>query len=186
VKINLTTGLLDAADFFPSPHFNHRPEGMEIDMVVVHNISLPPAEFGTNCVQQFFCGTLDFTGHPFFEGIKELRVSAHLFLRRDGSLLQFVPFHERAWHAGVSTFDGRSGCNDFSIGIELEGTDDLPYEKIQYQRLAEVIAALQLAYPAIMRKQIVGHSDIAPGRKTDPGPSFEWAALDCLLMTSSA
>lgn len=186
VKVDLNSGLLDSAKYVPSTHYNNRPTGMKIDMVVVHNISLPPGEFGTGCVEKFFSGTLDFTTHPYFEAIQQLKVCAHLFINRKGGITQFVPFQERAWHAGESFFQSQTGCNDFSIGIELEGTDDVPYEKIQYERLAEVILALQQAYPAITRERIVGHSDIAPGRKTDPGPSFDWASLDCLLMTYSA
>ncbi len=184
MKIDQTTGLLDTAKYLPSPHCNERPS--DIDMIVVHNISLPPAEFGTGWVEKFFCGKLDHSAHPYFETIKELKVSAHLFISRLGVITQFVPFQMRAWHAGVSGFDGKENCNDFSIGIELEGTDDSPYETIQYQKLADLIQILQKTYPAITRQRIVGHSDIAPGRKTDPGPSFDWRYLDCVLATCSA
>jgi AmpD protein len=180
VKIDINTGLLEGANYLASPHCNARPAEMPIDMVVIHGISLPPNEFGTGWVEKFFCGNLDPKAHPYFETISHLNVSSHLFIDRQGSITQFVPFTRRAWHAGVSTFDGRTECNDFSIGIELEGADDMPYEKIQYTRLAEVLDALQKTYPAIHAKRIVGHSDIAPGRKTDPGESFDWAYLELL------
>jgi AmpD protein len=182
----VNTGLLREAVYLPSAHYNARPPEMTIDMVVIHGISLPPTEFGTGAIEQFFCGELDYTQHPYFETIKDLHVSAHLLISRAGHVTQFVPFQERAWHAGASIFQGREGCNDFSVGIELEGADDVPYEKIQYQTLAAVLQALQEAYPAVTRERIVGHSDIAPGRKTDPGASFDWAHLDCLLNSCSA
>lgn len=180
MKVDLKTGLLDTAKYLASPHCDNRPADMLIDMVVVHGISLPPAEFNTGWVEKFFCGNLDPSAHPYFESIKDLRVSAHLLISRQGVITQFVPFNQRAWHAGQSVFAGRSDCNTFSVGIELEGTDDLPYEKIQYEQLAAVIAALRLAYPAITAERIVGHSDIAPGRKTDPGSSFDWSCLELL------
>ncbi len=167
--------------YLPSPHCDHRPDADDISLIVVHNISLPPAQFGTGSVEKFFCGNLNFNEHPYFETIKELRVSAHLLIHRNGDVTQFVPFDRRAWHAGKSFFQGRENCNDFSIGIELEGTDDIPFEKKQYARLAEIIQLLQEKYPKITREHIVGHSDIAPGRKTDPGPAFDWSYLDCLL-----
>lgn len=186
LKIDLKTGLLDAADYQPSPHCDVRPAEMAIDMLVVHGISLPPGQFGGEAIEQFFCAKLDHSAHPYYATIANLAVSAHLLIRRDGKMIQFVPFHQRAWHAGQSIFEGRIGCNDFSIGVELEGTDDLPYEKIQYQRLAALIPVLQLAFPAMTRQRIVGHADIAPGRKTDPGSAFDWTYLDCLLATCSA
>ena len=169
------------ARYVLSPHCDDRPENTEIDMIVVHGISLPPVQFGHDYIEKFFTGKLDYSLHPYFETIKQLKVSSHLLIKRDGEIIQFVPFAKRAWHAGESFFQGRSRCNDFSIGIELEGTDELPYEKIQYEKLAEVIKTLQIAYPGITRERIVGHSDIAPGRKTDPGHSFDWHYLDCLL-----
>ena len=182
MKIDAKTGLLEGARYLASPHANERPENLSIDLLVVHNISLPPREFGTGAIAQFFCGELDFTQHEYFKTIAEIKVSAHLLIDRQGEVTQFVPFHHRAWHAGVSTFAGSSDCNDFSIGIELEGTDDLPFEKIQYQKLANVIKVLQNAYPGITRERIVGHSDIAPGRKTDPGPAFQWEMLESFLL----
>lgn len=181
MKINLTQGLLATARYLPSSHHNERPENMIIDMIVVHNISLPPGEFGSGAIEQFFCGNLNFNEHPYFQTISQLRVAAHLLINRKGEITQFVPFNKRAWHAGVSYFQGRENCNDFSIGIELEGADHIPYEKVQYEQLANVIKTLQQTYPQIKRERIIGHSDIAPGRKTDPGPAFDWKYLDCLL-----
>ncbi|EKD53918.1 MAG: N-acetyl-anhydromuramyl-L-alanine amidase [uncultured bacterium] len=178
-------GILSVAQYCPSPHCDKRPINTTIDMVVLHGISLPPGQFGTGSIEHFFCGTLNVTAHPYFETIASLKVSSHLLIARTGEIIQFVPFSMRAWHAGKSFFEGREQCNDFSIGIELEGTDDLPYEKIQYEKLAEVLDALMKTYPAIIRERIVGHSDIAPGRKTDPGPFFDWRYLDCLLADKS-
>jgi len=181
MKIQLPEGLLSTARYVASPHQDARPENTTIDMIVVHGISLPPAQFGNDFIEQFFCGQLDYSAHPYFQTIRSLRVSSHLLVKRTGEIIQFVPFAERAWHAGQSSFQGRERCNDFSIGIELEGTDTLPYENIQYEKLAEIINTLQKTYPAITRDRIVGHSDIAPGRKTDPGLSFDWRRLDSLL-----
>ena len=173
--IDVTQGLLKSANYVPSPHCDARPDAQQID------ISLPPGQFGTQAVQDFFCGKLDFTAHPYFETIASLCVSAHLFIRRTGEALQFVPFSKRAWHAGQSIFQGQERCNDFSIGIELEGTDTEPFTEAQYQQLAKITRELMCCYPAISRERIVGHSDIAPGRKTDPGPFFDWTHFDCLL-----
>lgn len=175
------TGLLAAAEYLPSPNCDARPPDSGIDLVVVHGISLPPGEFGGGHIAELFTNRLDPGAHPYFAEIAHLRVSAHLLIRRDGGLLQFVPFHQRAWHAGVSSFEGRNACNDFSVGIELEGVDDLPYEPVQLERLAAVIRALSRAYPAIRPDRVVGHSDVAPGRKTDPGPAFDWRRLHALL-----
>jgi AmpD protein len=180
VEIDVTSGLLAGARYIASPHFNDRPVDMNIDMVVIHGISLPPAQFGTGAIEAFFRGELDHDQHPYFETIRDRRVSAHLLIGRDGAITQFVPFHQRAWHAGQSLFQGRAGCNDFSVGIELEGTDDLPYEKIQYEQLSKIVKALLHTYPEIKHERIVGHSDIAPGRKTDPGASFDWAYFKSL------
>lgn len=178
MKIDVKTGLLIPARQVSSAHCDDRPEDALIDMIVIHGISLPPGVFGTGMVEQFFCGNLDFSVHPYFATIAELRVSAHLLIDRGGVITQFVSFSKRAWHAGKSSFQGREQCNDFSIGIELEGTDDLAYEKIQYERLVNTIELLMMSYPNITRERIVGHSDIAPGRKTDPGPFFDWAYLE--------
>lgn len=157
-----------------SPYFDERPRADDISLLVIHAISLPPGRFSGDAVERLFLGTLDPKAHPYFAGLDGLRVSAHLFVRRDGRVIQFVPFQQRAWHAGASTFGGRSRCNDYSIGIELEGDDDHPFTQRQYRRLARVTAALRFVYPAITMDRIVGHADIAPGRKTDPGPFFDW------------
>ncbi len=150
-------------------------------MLVVHNISLPPEQFGGSYIEDFFCNKLDCTIHPYFETIKDLQVSAHLLIKRDGAVVQFVPFNKRAWHAGRSEFKGQVECNDFSIGIELEGSDHINYDKRQYEVLAQVTELLLQAYPAMNPERIVGHSDIAPGRKTDPGPSFDWPKYKNLI-----
>ena len=177
----LPQGMLEGARQHPSPNHDERPPGSDIDMVVVHCISLPPGVFSGDCIDRFFTNQLPVGEHPFFAEIEGLRVSAHLLIRRSGEIVQFVPFHRRAWHAGVSHFCGRDRCNDFSIGIELEGTDDSPYEDTQYDALARVVSSLLAAYSAITPDRIVGHSDIAPGRKTDPGPLFDWARFKRLL-----
>ena len=182
MAIQLPAGLLSTARYVASPHCDERPTQEVIDMIVVHGISLPPNEFANDCIEAFFRGELDSTAHPYFVTIAHLKVSAHLLIKRTGEMVQFVPFAARAWHAGQSYFQGRERCNDFSIGIELEGTDELPYEPIQYEKLAYVVQLLQQTYPAITRERVVGHADIAPGRKTDPGPSFDWHFLDCLLV----
>lgn len=162
-------------------HYDDRPDPDDLNLLVIHNISLPPGEFGSSDVEDFFCGNLSKEKHPFFEAIAKLRVSAHLFIRRDGEVLQFVPFDRRAWHAGVSEFDGRTACNNFSIGIELEGTDTRPYSDSQYQQLAVVTRLLMTRYPNITAERIVGHCDIAPDRKTDPGSSFDWQYYRSLI-----
>lgn len=159
-----------------SPNVNDRPNNTLVSLLVIHNISLPPGEFGGGYIEDFFCNRL-VCAHPYFETISALKVSAHLLIRRDGEVVQFAPFSKRAWHAGVSVFEGRDNCNDYSIGIELEGTDDLPYEAAQYAQLVKVTKLLMSAFPLITLDRIVGHSDIAPQRKTDPGSSFDWAYL---------
>lgn len=174
MSIDVALGLLIGARFTPSPNYDERP-AIPVDVLVIHNISLPPGEFGGHDIERLFCNTLDFTGHPFYREIDGLKVSAHALIRRDGEIIQFVPFQKRAWHAGVSRCQGRERVNDFSIGIELEGTDSVPFEDAQYQALAELTRALMRAYPGITRERIYGHADIAPGRKTDPGPHFDWA-----------
>lgn len=181
MTINPQKTWLEGVRFCPSPYYDERPTGMEIDLLVIHGISLPPGEFGGPFIDQLFTGTLDQDAHPYFSGIAHLRVSAHLLIRRDGEVVQYVPFHKRAWHAGVSYFAGRSACNDFSIGIELEGCDQVDYTRIQYEHLAQVIHLLQQAWPQLTQENIVGHCDIAPGRKTDPGPAFDWNYLYQLL-----
>ncbi|MEZ5491412.1 MAG: 1,6-anhydro-N-acetylmuramyl-L-alanine amidase AmpD [Gammaproteobacteria bacterium] len=158
----------------PSPNQSSRSPKSEISLLVIHNISLPPGEFGGNHVDELFCNSLDPNCHPYFAEIAPLRVSAHLLIDRAGDVTQYVPFDQKAWHAGQSCFEGRENCNEFSIGIELEGTDESSFTDAQYQALAEVSGLLMQHYPAITPERIVGHSDIAPGRKTDPGECFDW------------
>ena len=177
MKINRKTGILEDTTYIPSPNSDERPAQSLPELVVVHNISLPPGEFGGPYIGQLFTNQLEISEHPFFEEIKDLQVSSHLLIRRNGTIVQFVPFHKRAWHAGESCHNGRERCNDYSIGIELEGTDETPYTEFQYEVLNEVIAILKQDYPLITDENIVGHCDIAPQRKTDPGPSFEWARI---------
>lgn len=167
-------GWVVGARHIPSPNFDERPAGEAISLVVIHNISLPPGEFGGPGVIELFTNRLDPAAHPYYAAIKGLRVSAHFFIRRDGELIQFVPCGKRAWHAGVSSWRGRERCNDYSIGIELEGTDDQPYTDAQYAVLNRLLATLRAAYPIV---DVAGHVDIAPGRKTDPGPCFDWGRL---------
>lgn len=169
------TGRVTEARWCPSPNFGARPEGATISLLVVHNISLPPGQFGGDAIERFFCNQLDASEHPYFQTIASMQVSSHLLVRRDGSLLQFVSLLDRAWHAGRSCFRGENECNDFSIGVELEGTDDIPYTAAQYQALADLSRLIMAAWPAITMDRITGHSDIAPGRKTDPGPAFDWS-----------
>lgn len=175
LHVDSARGLLADATFLPSPHCDPRPGDLLPELIVIHGITLPPGEFGGPWIDELFMGRLDPAAHPYFAEVAPLRVSAHLLIRRDGSVTQYVPFHLRAWHAGLSTFDGRERCNDFSIGIELEGTDDTPYADAQYETLTRLIPALCAAYPSL--RAITGHADIAPGRKTDPGPAFDWAGL---------
>ncbi|GIX21990.1 MAG: N-acetyl-anhydromuranmyl-L-alanine amidase [Gammaproteobacteria bacterium] len=162
----------------PSPNQDARPPGCGVELVVIHGISLPPGVFGSGDIDRLFTNRLDPAAHPFYREIAGLRVSAHLLIDRDGALTQYVPLDRRAWHAGASRYCGRERCNDFSVGIELEGTDTVPYTDAQYARLAEVMAVLFAAFPTLHREAVVGHCDIAPGRKTDPGPAFDWARLD--------
>ena len=165
---------LNAARFCESPNFSERPEGEKPSLLVIHNISLPPKQYGGPYIDQLFTNCLVCEDHPFFEEIAHLKVSSHLLIRRDGEIVQYVPFDKKAWHAGVSNFQGRAECNDFSIGIELEGCDDELFTEQQYDCLAEVTHLLMGLYPEITVGRIVGHSDIAPDRKTDPGPKFDW------------
>ena len=158
----------------PSPNYDSRPQGCAIDLLVIHGISLPPAQYGGDYIDHLFTNCLDPDAHPYFADMHQLRVSAHVLIDRLGNITQYVPFNLRAWHAGESEFCGRSNCNDFSIGIELEGCDDEAYEPVQYEILAGVTRLLMQHWPGINEKRIVGHQDIAPGRKTDPGPGFDW------------
>lgn len=175
--IHRPTGLLVGARQVLSPYHDARPADAGLDLLVLHGISLPPGEFGGPWIEQLFNGHLPRDRHPYFEEIHGRRVSAHVLVRRDGEIVQFVPFQQRAWHAGVSEYQGRAACNDFSIGIEFEGTDEESYEAAQYAAGAALISALLSVYPSLDAGRIVGHSDIAPGRKTDPGDSFDWQRL---------
>ncbi len=181
LRVHVATGLLEGVRQVLSPHRDPRPAGVVPDLLVIHGISLPPGEFGGPWIERLFTGNLPRDAHPYFATIDGLRVSSHLLVRRDGELVQFVPFHLRAWHAGVSSYQGRQACNDFSIGIELEGDDGTAYAAAQYDSTAAAIRALLAAYPALDRGRIAGHSDIAPGRKSDPGPAFDWDALRARL-----
>lgn len=174
-RMQIDDGWLLAAQRVPSPNCDPRPPGAVINLLVIHSISLPPGEFGGPWVDRLFTNRLDPTAHPYFAEIAGLEVSAHLFIRRGGELVQYVPFGLRAWHAGASCWEGRERCNDYSIGIELEGGDEGEFEQEQYRRLLEVSRVLMMQYPAITPTRVVGHCDIAPGRKTDPGPGFDWA-----------
>ncbi len=167
-------GWVQGIEHIPSPNCDARPAGEAIRLVVIHAISLPPGEFGGPGVIELFTNRLDPATHPFYATIKDLRVSAHFFIRRDGEVIQFVPCGLRAWHAGVSCWQGRQRCNDFSLGIELEGSDDTPFTDVQYGVLNRLLALLRQSYPI---EAVVGHADIAPGRKTDPGAYFEWGRL---------
>jgi len=177
MRVDVNTGLLVGVKQVLSPFFDERPAGVVPDLLVLHGISLPPGEFGGPWIARLFTGNLPADAHEEFHERASLRVSAHLLVRRDGEVVQFVSFNDRAWHAGRSAWQGREACNDYSIGIECEGTDDIPYEAAQYSRLRELLPMLLEAYPQITRERIVGHSDVAPGRKTDPGASFDWSQL---------
>ena len=182
MKIDPATNLLEDAIYRPSPNMDDRPAGTVIDLIVVHCISLPPGEFGGDWIERFFSNELPADAHPYFAEIQPLQVSAHALIKRDGTVVQFVPFHKRAWHAGTSCYRGRERCNDYSIGIELEGTDAGEFETAQYETLAALIRTLRDSYPHIGADNITGHSDIAPGRKTDPGTGFDWERLKTLLV----
>ena len=170
-------GLIRPAEQCPSPNQDDRPEGCEPELIIIHGISLPPGEFGGPFVEQLFTNRLDWDAHPYFAEIRDLKVSSHVFIRRDGSLIQFVPFSRRAWHAGASCYRDREDCNDYSIGIELEGEDETPYTDRQYQVLTKTVSALQATYTNLCARRIAGHCDVAPNRKSDPGPAFDWLRL---------
>lgn len=181
MQVDLDSGLMQGVRQVASPNFDARPQGMEAELIVVHGISLPPGEFGGPWIERLFTNSLPPDLHPYFAEIDGLRVSSHLLVARDGAVTQFVKFTDRAWHAGQSNYNGRAACNDFSIGVELEGSDSLAYEAAQYSALAQVVAALCDAYPRLSPDRLVGHSDVAPGRKTDPGPAFDWhRARSCI------
>lgn len=184
MRVDIDSGLLGDAKYIMSPNCDARPAGVDTNLIVVHGISMPPGEFGGPYIERLFTNTLPLEEHEYFARIGALRVSSHLVIARGGELTQYVKFTDRAWHAGVSRYEGREACNDFSVGVELEGTDEVPYEPAQYRALAEVIAALCAAYPSFSPERVVGHSDIAPGRKTDPGPAFDWPHARRLIGTA--
>lgn len=186
MQVDLESGMLRGVAQIASPNCDARPPGVEPDLIVVHGISLPPGEFGGQWIERLFTNTLPCDAHPYFAELGPLRVSSHLTVRRDGAVTQYVKFTERAWHAGKSSFEGREACNDYSIGIELEGTDTLAYDDAQYRVLGRVIAALCAAYPTLSPDRVVGHSDVAPGRKTDPGPAFDWPHARRLIARACA
>ncbi len=171
-------GWLNAARACPSPNFGPRPAGVVVDLVVIHSISLPPGQYGGDAIERLFTNRLDWDAHPYYDEIRGLQVSAHFVVRRDGELLQFVSCDQRAWHAGRSTWRGRENCNDYAIGIELEGLEGETFEAVQYDVLAALLKQLALLYPL---QNVVGHEHIAPGRKLDPGPGFDWRRLMLLL-----
>ncbi len=181
LRVDPATGLIVGVRQVLSPHHDERPRGIAPDLIVIHGISLPPGEYGGPWIDRLFTGSLPPEAHPYFRDVAALRVSSHAVILRTGEIVQFVPFHARAWHAGESEYRGRKVCNDFSIGIELEGVDDLPYEDAQYESLAALLRTLLAAYPSLSREHIVGHCDIAPGRKTDPGAAFDWSRLEASL-----
>jgi AmpD protein len=186
LQVDLKSGRMRGVRQIASPNQDARPAGVEADLIVVHGISLPPGEFGGPWIDRLFTNALPSDVHPYFAEVGLLRVSSHVVVARDGAVTQYVGFTERAWHAGKSMYQGREACNDFSVGVELEGTDTLPYEPAQYGALAEVVAALCAAYPRLSPDRLVGHSDIAPGRKTDPGPAFDWPHARRLIAAATS
>ncbi len=186
MNIDVTDGLLSGARQVDSPNCDERPDCDDISLILIHGISLPPGEYGGHWIDDLFTNRLDVAAHPYFRELEGLCVSCHLLIRRDGEIVQYVPFNKRAWHAGESCYDGCTACNDFSIGIELEGQDEEPYTPVQYERLAAVIQALVQAFPGLSYERIAGHADVAPGRKTDPGPAFDWQRLKAQLQDGPA
>ncbi len=174
LEVDASSGVMRGVRQFESPNHDARPAGVACDLIVVHGISLPPGTFGGPWIDYLFTNVLPADAHPYFATISDRKVSSHLLIRRDGEITQYVNFNERAWHAGQSSYAGREACNDFSIGVELEGADTTPYADVQYPVLANIVSALCRAYPRLSPSRLVGHSDIAPGRKTDPGPAFDW------------
>jgi len=173
----ISNGLLEGVRHISSPNQSARPNAIGIDLLVIHNISLPPGKYGTGCIDELFCNSLNPNTHPSFAEIAEIKVSANLLINSEGDVTQYVPFDRKAWHAGKSVFNVVDNCSDYSIGIELEGTDFEDFTELQYESLVDVVKALQREYPSLSSDRIVGHSDIAPGRKTDPGPCFKWSKL---------
>ena len=172
--INIIDNLIEGVTFHSSPNFDSRPKDTDISLIVIHSISLPPGKYGGNEIKDFFLNELDTSNHEYFESIKNLKVSSHIVIKRTGEILQFVPFNKRAWHAGISSYLGKENCNDYSIGIELEGTDDSEFTDEQYNSLINLTSSLIRSYPNLSEDRLVGHSDIAPGRKSDPGIFFDW------------
>ena len=185
LPITIVEGWIQGVPHHHSPNQDPRPSDCGPELLVIHNISLPPGDFGGPWIDRLFTNALDCGAHPWFGPLEGLRVSAHALIRRDGSIIQYVGFGQRAWHAGLSCFEGRERCNDFSIGIELEGTDDIPYQEAQYRTLTALTGAIMRHYPAITPARVTGHSDIAPGRKTDPGPAFDWPGFQQRLEQST-
>lgn len=183
MELDPASDWLQGVERAPSPNCDQRPLETAIDLLVIHNISLPPRCYGGDAIDRLFLNKLDCDAHPYYQRLRGLQVSAHALIRRDGRLTQYVAFRDRAWHAGESCFCDRPACNDYSIGIELEGCDEEPYEPVQYRRLAELSCLLIQRWPSITMQRIVGHSDIAPGRKTDPGPAFNWRKFRSLLLS---
>lgn len=180
------TGLVEGASICPSPNQDNRPQGQAIDCIIIHAISLPPGEYGGPYIDHLFTNQLDPHAHPYFNAIHGLRVSSHVLIRRDGQITQYVPFHKRAWHAGESSLAGQTQCNDFSIGIELEGSEEAPFTEAQYLSLIALCSCLIRVYPGIQPERVVGHEHVSPGRKRDPGPYFDWARLKSELWPSHA
>lgn len=186
LQLDLESGLVTPSRLVLSPNHNQRPTDMQIDTLIVHAISLPPRCYDNDYIEHLFTNCLDIEAHPYFAKLKNIEVSAHFLIKRSGELIQFVPTHLQAWHAGKSNFDGRENVNGFSIGVELEGCDEHPFEDAQYTKLAEVAALVMNAYPGITSQRVVGHSDIAPDRKTDPGPHFDWERLHSAIADADA
>jgi N-acetyl-anhydromuramoyl-L-alanine amidase len=186
LRIDVESGLMQGVRQIASPNRDLRPPGVEADLIVVHGISLPPGEYGGAWIDRLFTNTLPAEVHPYFAEVCSIRVSSHVVVGRDGAVTQYVKFTERAWHAGKSIYQGREACNDFSVGIELEGTDTTPYEAAQYEALARVVAALCATYPRLSPDRLAGHSDISPGRKTDPGPAFDWPRARRLIAAAGS
>ncbi len=181
MKIN-QQHIIEDINYIPSPNFNERPTNSDIDLIVLHSISLPPKQYHGNAISEYFCNQLDFAAHPFYESLRDIQVSSHVLIRRSGEIIQYVPFDKRAWHAGESCFEDRVECNDYSIGIEIEGDEESEFPMIQYQQLAKVINVLAQRYSKLTMDRIVGHETISPGRKADPGPYFDWQCLRKLLV----
>ena len=181
MRVDTASHLVVGVRYVPSPNCDERPDNTSISLIVIHNISLPPNEFGGTYIQQLFTNQLDPNEHPYFSKIADKKVSTHVLIRRDGELVQFVPFNKRAWHAGESIYKDKPCSNDYSIGIELEGADEVPYESEQYSVLASLVDSLRMTYPSLNKEDIVGHTDVSPGRKTDPGLAFNWNKFRNLL-----